>query len=139
MPQTITRQSLEAGDRVSVHMNLNNGLLTVESRDSSVAPYGRVLQHREEPICLKGAEFRVQDGVLERVREEGARDVCAYVVGEFAAAQRPCPHGELRHVHFNPFEHDAFVGETGDPIHRADAFWCWLEERGSPRMAVPRG
>lgn len=125
----IFRRPLEEGERVSVHMNLNNGLLTVKSREGDM--YDRVIQHRSDPLLLSGVEFRVQDSVLQKIREHEQRAVCAYAVGRVTFETVDQVGDPIR---FNPFEHDTFFFADGEePIEEADYLRTWIEETDEGR------
>jgi hypothetical protein len=130
----IYRRSLREAERVSLHMNLNNGLLAVKSREAN--SYGQVIQHRKTPVTLARADFRVQESGLKRIREEEKRNVCAYVLGRvtFSGAD-----SVGRPVRFNPFERDRFHYADGNrsTVASAPLLRAWIEETESgrrPRM-----
>lgn len=128
--QRIYRRSLETGEKVSVHMNLNNGLLTVKSRSGD--NYGQVIQHRKSPILLSGVELRVQESTLQKIRDTGQRAVCAYAIGEVS---EDSVSQSGREVAFNPFERDTFffAGGEQESVHFTPYLRLWIEETGGER------
>ena len=132
--QRIYRRPLQEAERVSLHMNLNNGLLAVKSRETG--SYGQVIQHRRTPVTIAKADFRVQKSGLKRIREEQTRNVCAYVLGRvtFSGAD---PIG--RPVRFNPFDRDRFHYADGNcsTVSSAPLLRAWIEDTDGgrrPRM-----
>ena len=100
------------GQRVRVHYNLHRHCFSVISTAT-----GRVIAHVTD-ITLTGVQFRVQPAGLAKIRAEGRRAVCAYVIGTVAQVNTAPPLAGRRRVTFNPYRADTFT--CGDePIYAA--------------------
>lgn len=119
----IKRRKPQTGEDVRVHMNLNNGMFSVkgwEGEDKNL-----VLGYFDK-VALAYPEFRVQEGAWEKVVDEGVRDVCAYVVGEWLS--HDAVHASTP-VRYNPFRCKHFTVE-GNPISYAKVFTGRITEDG---------
>lgn len=77
-------------------------------------------------VLLSKVTFAVQPSGLKRFREQGQKNVHAYVRGELHEAHANQPTGvkpilnKLRQAYYNPAVTDTFVDkETGEPLHSA--------------------
>ena len=102
------------GDIVKVHFNLHHG--DVFSIRDTQAPFkNKVILHDEGPIFLKDAEFRVQQGGVDRIRERDVREVVAYVKGRVATGKS---RATLR-VKVDPKKSRTFDAGQGLALHSA--------------------
>jgi len=91
----------------------------------SIRSHGKVVAHANA-VIVTNVTFRVQAAGVQRIRNQGQREVVAYVRGDvtvlpgLAAGELP---ESARRVCFNPFQHDQFVLEDGTPVQAADAFY----------------
>jgi hypothetical protein len=111
---TVTSGSFAGAD---VYRNLLHKRVSIRS-------HGKVVAHADA-VVVTGVTFRVQAAGVRRIRNQGQREVVAYVRGDVSVLPGPAfrlPEGAVR-VCFNPFLHDAFVLEDGTPVQAADAFY----------------
>lgn len=119
----IKRREPKVGEDVRVHMNLNNGMFSVKPMEGESK--GLVAGYFEK-VSLMFPEFRVQEGAWEKVVDEGVRDVCAYVVGEWAPdANIDAP----SIVRYNPFRCKYFTVDE-KPIKVASFFTGYISDDG---------
>lgn len=104
--------------RVQVYRNLNEGGYSVQSRET--ANYGKVIDHVDE-ITLVDARFVVQDAGRQRVREEGRKNVHAFVRGRKGS---PAALEEGTPITYNPYAYDHFVdAQTEEPVAAAECVY----------------
>lgn len=104
--------SVQAGQRVRVHVNLHNGKIVVSDPRTR-----RVLQYADD-ITLTGVEFRVPPGGLAAVRRARQRRVFAYATGQVKEVDAGPDLAGRPKVSFNPYRNDTFAC-GGRPIHQA--------------------
>ena len=106
--------------RVEVYWNLHKRLFSVRALEGDNK--GRVIEHAYT-VSLVNAKFAVQPAGRERVRQEGKKNVHAFVRGRLIPT-----HGNFnpfdpppREVTYNPYMYDTFVDtEFKSAIHTAD-------------------
>jgi hypothetical protein len=118
--------SLNKTDRYAVYRNLNNGMLSVQSRGRK--DYGKVIGHVRS-IALKDVSFVVRPAGRSKVLKEGVKNVHAFAVGHllfnFGALTGTYPkHLRLKdpdaEVYYNPYEVSTFVDrDTKKAVHTA--------------------
>jgi len=108
--------------RVEVYWNLHKRLFSVRALEGENK--GRVIEHAYT-VSLVNAKFAVQPAGRERVRQEGKKNVHAFVRGRLmleshAKSSNPFD-PESREVTYNPYLYDSFVDtEFKSAIHTAD-------------------
>jgi hypothetical protein len=113
---------VDTGDAVKVHYNLHRcpvgrdpgpgEACWVIRKGSTVAGYAPA-------VLLRDAEFTVQPGGLQRIRQKKSREVIAYAKGTIASPTA-APRSGWVPVCFNPYRNETFVHcKTGKPIRRA--------------------
>lgn len=110
--------TLENGQRVRVHLNLHRGDFSV------IDPRSNLLLTNVSDITLGDVTFRVQPGMLNKIRRINRRKVCAYAVGLVLSMDAGWTTDDCagkRRVTFNPYRADTFTDDTGQSIHQADA------------------
>lgn len=98
--------------KVAAYRNLHTGTLSLQSREGE--SYGRVIDHPDS-VCLINCDFVVRKAGLKKCREEGKKNVHAFVVGDLAVA---APSRDGQRVRYNPYEMDCFQFE-GNPVRSA--------------------
>lgn len=96
-----------------VYRNLRTGTWSLR-RD------GRVIDH-PHGIVMKDATFVVQPAGNRRVRQEGRKNVHAFVRGDRVYMDARHLMARMRKATYNPYQNTAFVdSETGEEIFKAD-------------------
>jgi hypothetical protein len=126
----VKRTLPDIGDPVRVNMNLNRGCIAVKA--GSGEHRGKVLFYTEAPVTLQGAEFRILDSVYQKIQNEGARDVCAYVKGRLRGFD--LPDAEPQKIHYNPMRQKHFHLSDGTPVKSAEVFRAWVPEDARSAM-----
>jgi hypothetical protein len=109
--------------RYDVYRNLNKARKDRARHVWSMRRTGGRVQGHSESCYLTGVEFKVSPSTLARLREAGARKVCAFMRGDFAPVPAEFPAHAVR-VSFNPFHADHFYRtDTGAAVVAADAVW----------------
>jgi hypothetical protein len=104
------------GTRIDVYRNLNEDCLSIRSREPENR--GIVIAH-SECICVDEPCFVIQRGSQETAREEGKRNVHAFVRG--VATSEEVKDVRTTRVTYNPFIYDWFVTqETEIPVKRSE-------------------
>lgn len=108
--------------RVEVYWNLHKRRFSIRALEGENK--GRVIEHAYA-VSLVNAKFAVQPAGRERVRQEGKKNVHAFVRGRLvpeAHAKSFNPFDpEPREVTYNPYMYDSFVDtEFKSAIHTAD-------------------
>lgn len=95
----------------------------------SMRQKGLVVLHADN-IYMEDVTFAVQEAGREKVREEGRKNVHAYVRGTYLAhdlSNEVCDQIKegMREAYYNPYKTETFVDrETGEPIYEADIVLC---------------
>lgn len=119
-------------EEVRVHVDLNQGLLSVMGRSGDERD--RRLINCTEAL-LYDVRFVVQPGGLARCRDSGQREVCAYAVGHWQPDwQNASP--QWTPVRFNPMRTDTFVTDSGLPVLRAGAAFFYIDDEGKGRTTA---
>lgn len=117
--------------RVEVYRNLHTGTWSVRALEGPSK--GRVISH-PKAICLKNCTLVVQPAGNARVRNEGRKNVHAFVRGEVMMAHDHSimePYADADQVTYNPYENTTFVDkETGEPVTEAD--YVYLDAASYP-------
>lgn len=101
--------------KVDAYINLNKDCVSLRSRETE--DYGKVVAHRPK-AHVHNAEFVVQPSGQKRCRDEGRKNVHAFVRGEWNDGEK-IHTGDI--VVYNPYEYDNFVEqETERPVESAD-------------------
>lgn len=124
------------GTKVKVYRNLNNGLLSVMDFNTK-----KVIGHADE-IALCDVEFQINTKARDKVRNEGRKNVHAFIVGNITAlgkytqykgrampevisnrkARESLP--DMTHALYDPYKYDHFVcAHTKEPIHSAEGVY----------------
>jgi hypothetical protein len=100
--------------KVDVYRNLHDDCLSVRSRETE--DYGTVVSH-EQKIHVRDAQFVVQQAGQQKARENGCKNVHAFVRGVWNEESKVLD-GEP--VTYDPFEYDHFVhAESEEPVAKA--------------------
>jgi len=100
--------------KVDVYRNLNDGCLSIKSRESS--DYGHVVAHKPK-VSLRDVEFVVREAGQQKTRDSGTRNVHAFARGVWDERVQVL-YGD--HITYDPFEHDTFVTvEDERPVREA--------------------
>lgn len=91
---------------VDVYRNLNDHCLSVRSRETET--YGTVIAHVDRAV-IDDPTFVVQPAGRERVRDEGRKNVHAFVRGTWRPTAETTPPEEAVAVTYDPYEYDSFV------------------------------
>lgn len=91
-------------------------------------------------VALSNVKFAVQPAGQRKAREEGVKNVHAFIRGDLIAEnggqEHPKVKGLYRKARYNPQTTDTFVDvETGEPLYEADA----VIMAGSTVYYIPRG
>jgi len=119
--------------RVRVYWNLHKKCWSVQSTQTNL-----VVLHANH-LWLDKCKFMVRPAGQRRVREEGKKNVHAFVVGNMTSGYEEChfqPHGCK--VSYNPYENDTFMC-SGDPIYTAMSVEMLTDKEGRPKVYVMRG
>ena len=115
------------GLRCDVYRDLNDGCLSVRSRETGSDTYGTVVEHVDS-IIINDADFIIQSAGQQKVRDDGVKNVHTMVRGVCVATDDAADplRDELalsgREVRYNPFETDTFeYTSTGDPVYHKPA------------------
>lgn len=118
---------IKEGTEVRVYWNLHKKVFSVQTRrhidkytDSgqlSRQKVWRVHSHHEH-ILLNDPHFKVSQAGNQRVRDEGTKNVHAYVTGEWAWGNTAPPFSDWHDVKYNPYKHRQFMCDD-KPIHEA--------------------
>ena len=124
MPPIVTDLPQADGLAVDVYRNLNDECYSVRAREGD--DKGRVIAHADR-VLVRDAEFAVQPGGRQRVREEERKNVHAFVRGTLSTAAE-CPFDGGIEVTYDPYEYDYFVTCTDEqPVDAARAVWLTLD------------
>ena len=94
----------------------------------SVRKQGKVVDHPDY-VLLADCELRVQPAGNAKVREEGRKNVHAYVAGQKVPLVPNPDDIQFKPLTYNPFKYTSFVNaETEQPVHKA--MWVWLDADG---------
>ena len=108
-------KTLNYGDWVECYFNLHSRMFSVRKK-------GKVVAHVTE-LALTDVKFVSQDAGRNRVREQGRKNVHAFVRGHFAAPGKVQMSTAPKRVSYNPYKDDSFVRVTDAgrriPIHEA--------------------
>lgn len=97
---------------VDAYRNLNDDCISLRRRDDGIVARHTQEARIDEPV------FVVQPAGRERVRQEGRKNVHAFVRGELTDTEPPS--GAPTPVTYNPYEHESFVRRDGGPVAVAD-------------------
>lgn len=89
--------------KVYVYYNLHKSCWSVKDYKT-----GLVIFHTQE-IRLKNVEFRVRKGGQARVREQGKKNVHAFVIGEIDTLHYNEEIGTVNKIYYNPYLTDNFI------------------------------
>jgi len=135
MKTTVKRRLPEEGERVRVRMNLNKNLIAVKA--ASGEDYGKLLFMTDGPVKVSNPEFRVMDGSYDKVVENGSRDLCAYVIGEYVGEAEETP--EDPNVFYNPFRQKHFHFKDSTPVKgEVQGRLLFWESGGKGRMRLEK-
>lgn len=94
--------------KIDVYRNLNDDCLSIRSREPE--DYGQVVAHKQK-ISVRDAEFVVQESGQQKCREEGVKNVHAFVRGEWDDTVTVL-YGN--YITYNPYKHDNFYSPDLD-------------------------
>ena len=102
-------------EQVRVYRNLHADCWSVQAKQGK--NNGWIVVSHEDSITLVEAKLTVGAGARDRVRQEGHKNVHAFITG-FWTAENP----ELTtKVTYNPYKYDSFVlADTEEPITEAE-------------------
>ena len=104
--------------RVMIHGHLRDRLMSWRAAGGDDIRQRHVL---DAAVELSGVTFRVQPGLLAKIRATNRRKVCAWAVGTVSGVERvtvdrwATDPGWSR-VTFNPYRGDTFTGPDGSPV-----------------------
>ena len=108
--------------KFDIYRNLNKARADRARHVWSMRQTGGRVQGHSETCYLTGVDFKVSLSTLARLREAGARKVCAFMRGDLATVPADIAAHALVRVSFNPFHADHFYRtDTGAPVTSADA------------------
>ena len=96
----------------NIHRNLTDGgqVFSIRNSDGIVKAY-------ESYIALMDCKLRVSPKGNQRVRDEGRKNVHAYIQGKLGSSLKPQDTVEIT---YNPKKHKTFVRkDTGEAVHYA--------------------
>ncbi len=107
-----------------VYRNLRTGTWSVRGTVFRDGKYRQVVTDHPYGVVLQDATFVVQPAGNRRVRQEGRKNVHAFVRGErshMSIQDRGNLMVHMRKATYNPYQNTAFVdSETGEEIFKAD-------------------
>lgn len=113
-------------NKVRVYWNLHKKCWSVQDCASNLV----VLHARE--LTLHNSKFVVRKGGQRRVRQEGKKNVHAFVVG-YMTYELPHPMPTDWKVTYNPYKHDSFMA-SDEPIHEAKYVQMVTNDEGRPEV-----
>lgn len=99
-------RDIERGERVRVHRNLNNGMMSVLSWNNKHDDKARVISHVDN-IFLSNCKFIVQPAGSRKAKQTGERNVHAYIEGDVVESRKRVEWDGK--VTYHPFKLDKFI------------------------------
>ena len=118
--EMVKGRTLEVGQAVEVYYNLHKKKYSIRDRVS-----GLVVAHADQ-VILTDAIFKVSEAGRQRVLREKRKNVHAFVVGKFMAADiRLVDTGNAKQAYYNPYKTSCFVDKaTGEALKGAGLVHC---------------
>jgi hypothetical protein len=107
------------GRKVYVYYNLHHSCWSIKDYKT-----GKVIAHRKK-VFLKDVEYRVRQGGNKRVRNEGHKNVHAFVIGTIVSTDRSVKY-KRSPIKYNPFRFTSFVNCRNNPIYNSD--YCFMND-----------
>jgi len=106
-------RAIQPGEEVQVYWNFHKKCFSVQARTGT--DKGRVIAHVSE-FALEGVKFVIGKAGQRRVREEGRKNVHAFVRGAWSGDAYGVGY---EWVYYNPYKVDTFVTKHMAPVHTA--------------------
>ena len=105
---------IQENEKVRVYWNLHKKCYSVMSCKT-----GRVIAHKLA-LTLADPKFVIRKAGQKKVRQEGRKNVHAFVVGYFSLRNGLASYPKAQKVTYNPYKNDTFVfANTQEPIEQA--------------------
>ena len=105
---------IEDNQKVRVYWNLHKKCYSVQSCET-----GRVIAHKTA-LTLADPKFVIRKAGQNKVRQEGRKNVHAFVVGYFSHRNGLARFPKAQKVTYNPYRNDTFVfAKTQEPVLQA--------------------